>query len=43
MSRDLMDHESQPARIRPGLQKVLALLVVTPSLAEVLTTAEHLN
>jgi hypothetical protein len=36
-------HPPQPARVRPGLQKVLALLVVTPSLAEVLAEAERLD
>lgn len=33
----------QPVRVRPGLQKVLALMVVTPSLAEVLAAAERLD
>lgn len=39
-----MDHQqSLPTRVRPGLQAVLALLVVTPSLAEVLAVAERLD
>jgi hypothetical protein len=42
-SNPKMDHHPHPARVRPGLQKVLALLVVTPSLAEVLAEAERLD
>jgi hypothetical protein len=38
-----MDQQSPPIRVRPGLQAVLALLVVTPSLAEVLAVAEWLS
>jgi len=38
-----MDHQIQPTRVRPGLQSVLALLVVKPTLAEVLAVAERLD